>query len=460
MVRAITISLSVILLFAVNAEAQTGACCDIDFNCIGDMNQSDCEALDGDWYESESCDDFLCPYPRQLDLAHTWNIWDCGVSNYGPLGEAIAQGNTYNWNGSGPANFAGTFVMGNSPTTMFSYYNPGVSDCHEYKAIGPLRTNSPYRPTARYSDGEILGGITIDYCGHGFSDPIDAGDIFVHVFTITNTGENTINGYYAGVFFNWDATSEDQVVFDRPNNLMYQGQDSDYLFGLCLINADEVNLRSMSAVNIDDYITPAPPFDAGWRQEDLHMIMNHDGDGVWDEFSDDMSSLMSTGPHTINQGESITVQIAVIGSGYGVDMITRAQYAATLEIDPCDSESGSPCTHYVVGDFNGSGGFNIADVIIAYANLRFQWSPELFCECPPGSGNYWHLRMDVNGSCAFNVADVISAYSKLKTGAPVFAPCPDCPPDGGSPRRGNEQPLIRTDLKAKAGISKDTGTRK
>ncbi|MEE9555034.1 MAG: hypothetical protein V3W18_12115 [candidate division Zixibacteria bacterium] len=84
---------------------------------------------------------------------------------------------------------------------------------------------------------------------------------------------------------------------------------------------------------------------------------------------------------------------------------------------------------YVMGDFNGSGVFNIADIIVAFSKLKTgDPEPLLLCECPPGSGDEWAVAMDVNNTCGFNIADIITAFSNLKTGAPDFVPCEDCPP--------------------------------
>lgn len=89
---------------------------------------------------------------------------------------------------------------------------------------------------------------------------------------------------------------------------------------------------------------------------------------------------------------------------------------------------GGGCS-YVVGDFNGSGVFNIADIIDSFSKLK-TGGPEadLLCECPPGGGNFWAVAMDVNNSCNFNIADVVIAFSKLKTGLPELVPCEQCPP--------------------------------
>jgi hypothetical protein len=93
---------------------------------------------------------------------------------------------------------------------------------------------------------------------------------------------------------------------------------------------------------------------------------------------------------------------------------------------------GLPCDDYVVGDYNGSGVFNVADVVDGYSKLKTgQPEADLICECPPESGDDWAVAMDLNNSCAFNVADIVIAVHKLQ-GAPIeFIPCEFCPPEGG-----------------------------
>jgi hypothetical protein len=107
------------------------------------------------------------------------------------------------------------------------------------------------------------------------------------------------------------------------------------------------------------------------------------------------------------------------------------------EIDRSDIElhfaclefHGPSCGYYVVGDFNGSGAFNIADIVESFSNLKTGLpDPALLCECPPNSGNQWAVAMDVNNSCGFNVADIVSGFSYLKTGSPEPSPCGICPP--------------------------------
>jgi len=113
-------------------------------------------------------------------------------------------------------------------------------------------------------------------------------------------------------------------------------------------------------------------------------------------------------------------------------------------------EQGSICGPYIIGDYNGSNSFNVADIIAGFSKLKIgQPDPALLCECPPGSGNSWAVAMDVNNSCGFNVADIISAFSKLRTGSPELIPCALCPP-GGRLVPGDRGPLVIPSLKLKA----------
>jgi hypothetical protein len=109
----------------------------------------------------------------------------------------------------------------------------------------------------------------------------------------------------------------------------------------------------------------------------------------------------------------------------------------TGEIDPADVElefaclwiNEVACSEYTIGDFNGSGEFNVADIVDSYSKLKTGLpEPASICECPPESGEFWAVAADVNNSCAFNVADVVDGYSFLKTGSPEPEACWMCPP--------------------------------
>jgi len=151
----------------------------------------------------------------------------------------------------------------------------------------------------------------------------------------------------------------------------------------------------------------------------------------WD-FGDGGTSNLENPVHSFQNPGYYTITLTATNQ-YGSDTEVKQDYISILE--------GGSCGNYVVGDYNGSGSFNVADVVSAFSKLKTgSPDPYLLCECPPGSGNIWAVAMDVNNSCSMNVADVVAAFSRLKTGAPDLFPCSLCPP-APSPRIG-DQPLI------------------
>jgi hypothetical protein len=408
-----------------------------------------------------------------LGVGETENIPDCGISNYGPLGDPDYQlEGTYNWNDNFPSNYGGTFVMGDGPARMFSHYNFGVSDCLPYRGTVGLNLSDPFHPTCAYDDDGAMGGVDIDYKGIGFPPPAGpAGDIFIHVFTITNNSGGTISDYYAGVYFDWDigypSNDPDTVEFQRDHSLMYQGlMDLSYIMGLCLINDDEANLRSMTAVSQSDYI-----YSGGWDMADLHMLMSFDGDQIADEWYDDMSSLFSTGPHTLNNGESVTLEIAVIGANNHDDMIARAALIGQADIEDgvvvgptgacCDDATGtcdddvfildcagtrfaantlcdnleplcgevSGCD-YLAGDPNCNNiPAELPDVIAMIGMYRGSVAHCYECPCPPHGDNF-APSADPNGNCISDELPDVVAMIGIYRGTVVAAGCSACPPQG------------------------------
>jgi hypothetical protein len=83
---------------------------------------------------------------------------------------------------------------------------------------------------------------------------------------------------------------------------------------------------------------------------------------------------------------------------------------------------------YVVGDANGSGGYNGLDVTYGVNFFKFGTPVPQCPECPPCNG--WYYCGDVNASCNYNGLDITYGVNYFKYGSPGPAPCGDCPPNG------------------------------
>lgn len=198
------------------------------------------------------------------------------------------------------------------------------------------------------------------------------------------------------------------------------------------ITFTEVSIVRDTTINIIYGLAPAanfsgsplfgiPPLEVSFTD----LSTNAPASWLW-EFGDGDTSDLANPIHIYNELGYHTVVLTATNSN-GSDVEIKTDYIFL-------SETGG-CGQYIIADYNGSGSFNVADIISAFSKLKIG-SPDayLLCECPAGSGNTWAVAMDLNASCGFNVADVIAGFSKLKIGSPELAPCPSCPPGSPSPR--------------------------
>lgn len=143
-----------------------------------------------------------------------------------------------------------------------------------------------------------------------------------------------------------------------------------------------------------------------------------------------------------------TIGQAVTGSSSSANYIIESGFWV--------GRAGGVCGEYIIGDYNGNGAFNVADIISSFGKLKGQPNdPGLLCECPAGSGNSWAVAMDVNGSCSFNIADVIWGFGKLKGQPNILEACPDCPPENRIAPPGNDNPLALPTLRSKSRMIDD-----
>jgi len=471
------------------SDPPSGACC-VNFQCIGNMTQSQCEAQDplADWHVGEDCATFVCPVPRQDAQAESGNLKAVAVSNHGRLGDFDTFGdNTYDWNNTGPVNYGGTLVLGNSATTMLLEYGVGIGN-NLYGAVSLLDTSNTYKPTAQFDDAGLYSGLDVDYKGYGFTATVEK-EFFIHKYTLTNTSGVDITGLYAAMYFDWDIGATDVVTFNRAHNLIIQGPAGGPFYGICLLSGA---VNTLMGVSQSEYIYDQQ----GWDAAVLYGLLGLNSDNLPFTYTD-MSSLITYGPFDLTAtglNSTITIGFATIGGARETDLPARADLATSVfaetrgacctdgnscvddvrqaecvggnqvfspnmlcsELDP-PCEPTSVCGPYVVGDYNGNGTFNVADVIWGFGKLKGQNNPPgLLCECPAGSGTIWAVAGDVNASCAFNVADVIWGFGKLKGQANPLTPCAACPPEAPFPR-GGDKPLMVPDLNSKVKLSAGQG---
>ncbi len=173
-------------------------------------------------------------------------------------------------------------------------------------------------------------GVEIAQTSYTYStDPFNGFIIFK--YAIKNLNSTPISNLWTGLFFDWDinADANDYARFDPRRNLGWV-QDTKTnpknLAGTRVLSAPgATSYRSIS--NPDD-IYGGQGRDGFTDQEKWQFLSGGIQRTVVD--SNDVSSLASTGPFTLNPGETIEVAFAVIGGNNQEEFIRNAELAQFL----------------------------------------------------------------------------------------------------------------------------------
>jgi hypothetical protein len=260
---------------------------------------------------------------RQVGLARSGDFVDIGVSNYGILGSYDDQNYTYNWHARGVFDYEGSFILGNSGSTMMIEYGIGTGT-HGFGPVADLNLADLYHPTTVFNDSGLYGGVTVGYNGFGFTGT-GQQDIFIHQYIVTNNSAAPVNGLYAGNYFDWDVGSIDSITFDRANNVVIQGTTAGPFFGIAVVSGPA---NTLMGVPNDTIIYPQQ----GWIGDTLYHYIGQNANVLGHTYQD-MSSLASFGPFDLGVAQVETVAFAIIGGSSRANVSARAALARQIYLD-------------------------------------------------------------------------------------------------------------------------------
>jgi hypothetical protein len=190
----------------------------------------------------------------------------------------------------------------------------------------------------RFSDARAENplGLEVTQKSFAYADP-DNDDYLILLYSVRNTGVNTLQNAFVGLFFDWDISlgspDDDEIGFDPVLSLYYQfDQESD-------IYLTVVPLSGLSHFSnpIDNALIL---YDGFSNQEKYQLISGQEYESAGREFATgeesqastseqkDWSQMVSLGPITLAPQESTEVAFAIVG-GQGLDQfqanITAAQ---------------------------------------------------------------------------------------------------------------------------------------
>ncbi len=259
------------------------------------------------------------------------------ISNFGQYGLALTALNEI-WDGEGfrtpqyGANllFEGALLIGDGPTRVSN----GARDENQllgddFVAVSDIEIFEPgsfadQEYHTSYSDDNAMIPLRIDVEQKSYafsSDPDD--DYIITEYTITNTGDETLEGVLVAHFEDWDMpwnVAIDKVNFDRSRNLGYQYNGDDYRGQQVL---SDMGIFSFMALKNDIHVYP--PY---FTLEDKWSYMNA---GIVDTaitVSTDCSIIITTGPYDIGLGESVVAAFAILGGDGLEDLQANADAAA------------------------------------------------------------------------------------------------------------------------------------
>jgi len=176
---------------------------------------------------------------------------------------------------------------------------------------------------------------------YAWSDPADAKYVILE-YVISNTGTSTIQNLYAGVYADWDIGNigDNRADFDSNQQMGYcfnTGSPTIYA-AIKKLNFGPVNMYGLEnngaagSVNIYD----------GFTKVEKHTTLTTSRPQAGQTGAgNDVSMTISSGPHTIATGDSITVAFAFIG-GENFSMIQDAANAAQIRYNALNAVPPGP----------------------------------------------------------------------------------------------------------------------
>jgi hypothetical protein len=269
---------------------------------------------------------------------------DCGnvrltVTRYGAIGYmGTGQAGSGFWYpmSNGSHLYYGGFAAGTDANYCVDRYMGPVNDDTDWETTtipdGMVRMSEPgpnnidEYATAHYDDSSHPSPKDLVCTQYSWAwDDAGANDFVIMKFTLHNEGTTTISDIYAAVFMDWDVGSymNNQGSSDASRNLTWMYENTPYV-GVAILDPP----RSTPAVNLalidhDLYVYPT-----GLPNDSIKIkFMNGTYQNASSNRPYDWSTCNSTGPFTLDPGETAIAAFAIIGGDDVGDLQANADTA-------------------------------------------------------------------------------------------------------------------------------------
>ena len=248
------------------------------------------------------------------------------------------QGNGFHFQDGPNYMFEGALMLGTSAAKFVDCARNNVSQAEDadFIAAAPFKINIPgtlsdIQGSTIFNDngaGTNKLGVNIHLQTYSYINQANSNYIILR-YTISNTSGTTLNGFYAGLYFDWDmiegSGANDLTAWDNAGSFGYvhhQGSSPDTTIGIGLLSATNYGFFAVSNSTFDYQIT------SKWNALSSGLTTTSAGPA-------DIGNITSSGQYTIAAGDSIDVGFALacdvnLDSVRSAIINARARYSALI----------------------------------------------------------------------------------------------------------------------------------
>ncbi len=220
--------------------------------------------------------------------------------------------------------FEGALIYGTSQNAIVNCArnNDASAKDNDFKIIEPLVISTPGAEADQqgfsiFDDSNTTGlGIETKFASFTFSDAPDNSYIILRYRMINKSG-NRIDNFYAGLFFDFDMDENDWdgdvAGYDTLNNFGFvydeDGNPTDTKLGLALLSSDKFNFYAMDQDGNNGGVIAWDGFTDAEKWSAISSGLQFISAGP-----SDISVVISAGPLTISQNDSLDVAFSISGA--------------------------------------------------------------------------------------------------------------------------------------------------
>jgi len=263
-----------------------------------------------------------------------------GNSRLGFADNIYHQGEGFNYLNTNQLFYEGGLLIGKSTTNVSdNIYGETSTDEDFVNSISPVKVTpsflSDFEAYTQYNDNGAAANKMNLHVTHRILawDQPDCEDFIIHSFLVKNTGITPQTGLFIGLFVDWDIylSTYNRAKFDSESNLIYAWSPQGGKYGgIAALSNHPINNYAFDSngnnlsLKISDGFSGIEKFTA--------LTSNRDSAG-YSGTGNDISTLLSYGQINLNQGDTITLNFALIAGNSPLELKSSVN-AAILKINP------------------------------------------------------------------------------------------------------------------------------